>query len=90
MRRIETAIALCAIAFSINGALAEPLKLRVQYPVAPGYVTPMIPHVPSSVQPHYGKSYVVEPVFIQGSSQALTAFAAGELEIAGFTPQSLA
>ena len=95
MRRIKKAlvlryaIALSALALSTNG-WAEPLKLRVQYPVAPGYVTPMIPHVPASVQPHYGKSYVVEPVFIQGSSQALTAFAAGELEIAGFTPQSLA
>ena len=84
-----TAALVAAVALA-HAAQSEPLKLRVQYPVAPGYVTPMIPHVPKEVQPHYGKSYVVEPIFIQGSSQALTAFAAGELEIAGFTPQALA
>jgi NitT/TauT family transport system substrate-binding protein len=89
MLRIDV-IAFCAAALVALGADAEPLKLRVQYPVAPGYVTPMIPLVPKEVQPHYGVSYTVEPVFIQGSSQALTAFAAGELEIAGFTPQALA
>lgn len=87
---IRWIVAVFAAALVSVDATAEPLKLRVQYPVAPGYVTPMIPLVPKEVQPHYGDSYVVEPVFIQGSSQALTAFAAGELEIAGFTPQSLA
>ena len=69
---------------------AEPLKLRVQWPSAPGYVTPMIPFVPKEVYRHYGQSYTVEPIFIAGSSQALTAFAANELELPGFTPQALA
>jgi NitT/TauT family transport system substrate-binding protein len=78
-----------AVALFALGADAEPLKLRVQWPSSPGYMTPMIPFVPKGVFKHYGESYTVEPVFIQGSSQALTAFAANELELPGFTPQAL-
>jgi NitT/TauT family transport system substrate-binding protein len=69
---------------------AEPLKLRIQWPSFPGNVTPMIPEVPKEVQRHYGTTYTVEPVFMAGSSQALTALAANELDIATFTPQALA
>ena len=87
MQRISFAIATFAIALLATNAIAEPLKLRAQWPSSPGYMTPMIPFVPKGVFKHYGESYVVEPVFIQGSSQALTAFAANELELPGFTPQ---
>ena len=83
-------VATCVAALVAFGAQAEPLKLRIQWPSSPGYMTPMIPHVPKGVFKHYGESYTVEPVFIQGSSQALTAFAANELELPGFTPQALA
>jgi len=90
MRRISFAIAAVAGALLASGVGAEPLKLRAQWPSSPGYMTPMIPFMPKGVLRHYGESYTVEPVFIQGSSQALTAFAANELELPGFTPQALA
>jgi len=89
MKAFRIAALLAALVSGAATAQAEPLKLRVQWPVAPGYVTPMIPLVPKEVYRHYGQSYVVEPVFIAGSSQALTAFAANELELPGFTPQAL-
>jgi NitT/TauT family transport system substrate-binding protein len=87
------AIAVGAVAAAltlIGTANAEPLKLRIQWPSFPGNVTPMIPEVPKEVQRHYGTTYTVEPIFMAGSSQALTALAANELEIATFTPQALA
>jgi len=79
-----------AVAFVLHGASAEPLKLRVQWPTFPGQITPMIPEAPKELYKHYGQSYVVEPIFMPGSTQSLTALAANELEIAAFTPQSLA
>mgnify|MGYP001550757156 CR=1 FL=1 len=89
MPRISVFVAAVGVALVAFGASAEPLKLRIQWPSSPGYMTPMIPFVPKGVFRHYGESYTVEPVFIQGSSQALTAFAANELELPGFTPQAL-
>jgi len=71
-------------------AQAEPLKLRIQWPTFPGQITPMIPEAPKELYKHYGVSYTVEPIFMPGSTQSLTALAAGELELAAFTPQSLA
>jgi NitT/TauT family transport system substrate-binding protein len=83
-------LALCALAALAGAAAAEPVKLRIQWPSFPGHMTAMIPEAPKELYRHYGKSYTVEPVFMAGSSQSLTALAAGELELASFTPQSLA
>ena len=43
----------------------------------PGHFAPLIPTVPkynSNVYRHYGKSYVVEPVRLQGGGASLTAW----------------
>jgi NitT/TauT family transport system substrate-binding protein len=90
MNKWFAALVTAAVAFASQASDAEPLKLRIQWPSFPGHLTPMIPEVPKEVYRHYGKSYVVEPVSMPGSSQALTALAANELEIAAFTPQALA
>jgi NitT/TauT family transport system substrate-binding protein len=78
-----------ALAAAVSGASAEPMKLRISWAVAPAHLTPMIPLAPQGVYRHYGKSYVVEPVHIDGSGPALQALAAGEIEMGGLSAQAL-
>ena len=71
---------------------AEPLKIRLQYSNLPGQFGPLITGAPKykkDLYKHYGKSYVVEPIFMAGSGPALTALAAKEIDIAGLSPQTL-
>jgi NitT/TauT family transport system substrate-binding protein len=86
---LASAAVTAALAF---GAQAEPLKLRLHWAQSPGHWAPLTAKVADrlGVQPHYGKSYVVEPVFIAGAGPALQALAAGELEITGLSPQAFA
>ncbi len=76
-------------AVSAAGAQAEPVKIRLHWATTPGHWAPLIPLFPKSVETHYGKSYVVEPIFIAGSGPAMQALAAGELELAGLSPQAI-
>jgi NitT/TauT family transport system substrate-binding protein len=69
---------------------AEPLKIRVSWATAPSHITPLLPELPQEVYRHWGKSYVIEPVFIGGGGAMLTALAANEIEIAGQNYLSLA
>ena len=89
MRRLVSLMVAAAVAGVAGFASAEPLKLRIQYPSLPGHLTPMMQHAPAGLLRHYGKSYVVEAVFMQGSTPALQAMAANELEMASFTPSVL-
>jgi NitT/TauT family transport system substrate-binding protein len=89
MNKWFAAVAAAAVTFA-SQASAEPVKIRIQYPSFPGNIAPMIPEAPKEIYKHYGKSYVVEATFMAGSSQALTALAANEIDLASFTPQSLA
>jgi NitT/TauT family transport system substrate-binding protein len=82
------AIALTAALLSMP-ASTEPIKIRIAWATAPGHITPLIPKVPMNVYRHYGKSYVVEPVFIAGSGPSLQALAVGEIELGGLSPQSV-
>ena len=88
-RRLTLLLAAAAVGLA-GAAAAEPVKLRIQWPSVPGHVTPLMPNAPDGLLRHYGKSYTIEPVFIQGSTPAMQALAAGELEIATFTPSALA
>ena len=92
---------LIACAAALLGALAaglgsagsaEPLRIRLQYSNLPGQFGPLItvaPKYKKDLYKFYGKSYVVEPLFMAGSGPALTALAAKELDIAGLSPQTL-
>jgi NitT/TauT family transport system substrate-binding protein len=74
------------------GAQAEPLKIRADWSVAPGQFAPIIPTLPKyapDVYRHYGKSYVVEPIRLQGGGATLTALAANETDLSTLSPQSL-
>jgi ABC-type nitrate/sulfonate/bicarbonate transport system substrate-binding protein len=83
-------VALAAIAS--GAAQAEPLKIRMHWATAPGHWAPMIARVGTTpgVHVHYGKSYIIDPIFIAGSGPALQALAANELDVTGLSPQSIA
>jgi ABC-type nitrate/sulfonate/bicarbonate transport system substrate-binding protein len=49
----------------------------------------MIPLAPKELYRYYGKSYVVEPIFMAGAGPAITAFAAGEVHLAALNPHSI-
>jgi NitT/TauT family transport system substrate-binding protein len=71
-------------AHGLGAHAAEPLKIRLGWSVAPAQIVPMMFDRPG-VAKHQGKSYVMEPVRIPGSSVALNLLATGELEIAPMT-----
>jgi sulfonate transport system substrate-binding protein len=68
----------------VVGARAEPVKIRVGWVNVPGQITPIL-FEQSGLAKHLGKSYTLEPIRYPGSSVALTALAAGELELANLT-----
>jgi NitT/TauT family transport system substrate-binding protein len=82
-------VAAAAVIGALASAQADPLKIKLQYATGTQLV-PMIPLVPKEVYRHYGRSYVVEPVFMAGAGPALTAYAANEVHIATLNPQSIA
>lgn len=82
------ALGAVVLATNVATATAEPVKIRIQYASTSQFV-PLIPLVPKELYKHYGKSYVVEPVFMRGSGPALTALAAGEIDLAALAPQSI-
>ena len=77
-----------AAALVSGPAVAEPVNIRMAWATAPSHITPLIPKVPMEVYRHYGKTYVVEPIFIAGSGPSLQAVAAGEIELGGIGPQA--
>ena len=46
------AAALAAVTVSLT-ATAEPVKIRIQWSVAPAHITPLIPHAPKSIYKNY-------------------------------------
>lgn len=89
MRGVALAVAALAAVLAVP-AWAEPLKLRISWATTPSQITPMLSELPREVYRHWGKSYIVEPVFMAGSGTILPALSAGELEIAGYSYQSYA
>jgi NitT/TauT family transport system substrate-binding protein len=81
-------IALFCVALFAGTAGAEPLKIRIAYSSTTGQLTMLMTQVPRDLLRHWGKSYVVEPMFIQGSGPMLTAVAAKEADFANYSYQS--
>ncbi len=67
---------------------AEPVKIRLGYGVLPGVISPLL-FQKKDILKHYGKSYVVEPIYFRATSIALQAMAAGELDISYIAFSSL-
>ena len=82
-------LVLAALIALAGTAVAEPMKLRIQWTTTAVSVITVQTGAPASVKRHYGKSYVIEPIYMTGSSQALTALAADQIDIASLVPQTL-
>jgi sulfonate transport system substrate-binding protein len=80
---------LIAAAAGLTPAAAEPLKIRISWAAVPAHLTPLLPLAPKDVYRHHGKTYVIAATRFAGSGPALQALAAGELQIAGASPQTL-
>ncbi len=79
------------VAVALNAA-AAPEIIRIDWAVTPGQFAPLIPSVPQygpDVYRHYAKSYVVEPIRLQGGGATLSALAAGETDVSTLSPQTL-
>ena len=73
------------VAFGSTGASAEPYKIRMGYVQLPGHLGPILfqDFAPlRAVMKHYGKSYVVDPIRFRGTTPAIQAMAAKEIDIA--------
>ncbi len=77
MRRLA---ALIAVTLLGTGAAAEPLKIRVGWANTPATISPLL-FQKTDLMRHHGKSYVVEPVRFAGTTPALAALKAGNIEI---------
>ena len=87
--RFLAAVTACVFFSQASGA--EPVKLRIQWSATPGHPTPLMPLVPKyapELLQHYGKSYVVEPMFMGGGGAALTALGSGDVDLASINPQA--
>jgi sulfonate transport system substrate-binding protein len=89
---VVAAAAMLAASLIAGRARAEPVTIRVDWNVIPGQFGPLIPTVPkydANVYRHYGKSYVVEPLHLQGGGATLTALATGETDVSTLSPLTL-
>lgn len=76
-------IGFVATAAMASSAAADPLKIRQGYGNAPGAMAPIV-FEKQDLLKHYGKTYTVEFTRFGGASPQMTAFAAGELDMANF------
>jgi sulfonate transport system substrate-binding protein len=91
MRNVISVV--CLIAAALGGAApasrAEPVKIRISWVVVPGELTPIM-FAPPGVARHEGASYVVEHTHFAGGPLTVAAFAAGEVDMAGFGYSTIA
>jgi sulfonate transport system substrate-binding protein len=89
-RRLFSTFILIALAVA-GVAHAEPVKIRLGIVPAPASLVPVI-FGTSTIAKHAGQSYVLEPVYFQGSPVQITALQADQIDIAslGFSTFSVA
>jgi sulfonate transport system substrate-binding protein len=89
-RTVNLALASTVLAAGTSPArAADPVKIRIGWSTMPGHLIPVLYSKPEVLK-HIGKSYTVEPVLFRGSSPQITAMAAGEIDLAAFSPLVLA
>lgn len=81
--------ALCALAAEVTHA--DPVQIRVAWTAAPGELPALLPFK-KDVAKHWDKSYAYQDIHFQGTPQMITAFAAGEIDLApiGFSTLAIA
>jgi sulfonate transport system substrate-binding protein len=83
-----TVVAILTGAAGMAQAQQKPLELRIGWVQAPGHMAPVL-YQNKAILPHFGKSYVAEPVRFQGTTPQVQAMAIKELEIASASGTSL-
>ncbi|MBI5112265.1 MAG: ABC transporter substrate-binding protein [Rhodovulum sp.] len=83
-----TALALAAAVVPTGPARAAPVTIRLGYGEVPGDISPLL-FEKTEILRHYGRSYTVEPIYFQGTSVALQAMAARELDVSYIAFSSL-
>jgi sulfonate transport system substrate-binding protein len=76
-------LALALAAAIARPAVAEPVKIRVGWIVAPASLVPLLFLKPELAK-HLGKSYTFDPVHFASSTLQITAISQGEIDIASF------
>jgi sulfonate transport system substrate-binding protein len=91
MRAVLSIFGLVAAVLSSGVAQsnADPAKLRISWVLVPGELTPIM-LAPPGVAKHAGVSYVLEHTHFSGGPLSVTAFAAGDTDIAGFGYSTMA
>jgi NitT/TauT family transport system substrate-binding protein len=79
---------IAAAALAAGPALADPVKIRVSYVVAPSDWAPLLPEKPDLLH-HNGKSYQLEVVRVVGTPALVQAMANNEIEIGNHSYSSL-
>lgn len=91
MRNVVSLI--CLIAAVLGGPAtalrAEPVKIRLSWVVVPGELTPIM-FAPPGIARHEGVSYVVAHTHFAGGPLSVSAFAAGDTDMAGFGYSTIA
>ena len=84
----------------VGGVLAAPFvgparaqasvqEIKIGWATMPGHMIPVL-FSKHEILRHYGRSYTVTPINFRGSSPQITAMAAGQLDLAAFSPLVLA
>lgn len=76
-------LALAIVAAAALPAIAEPVKIRVGWIVAPASMVPLLFLAPGAAK-HLGKSYTFDPINFGSSNLQITAISQGEIDIAAF------
>jgi len=88
VRILKLALPFLAATFVAGTALAEPVKIRVSYVVAPSDGASLLLEKPELLK-HNGKSYALEVVRVNGTPALVQAMAANEIEIGNHSYSSL-
>lgn len=88
-REIAAGALLAPLVIASRAKAATPLDIRIGWATMPGHMIPVL-FQKREVLRHYGKSYTVTPVLFRGSSPQMTAMAAGEVDLAAYSPLTLA
>jgi ABC-type nitrate/sulfonate/bicarbonate transport system substrate-binding protein len=94
MRKASIAVicAVTVVVFGTEPAKTAPVEIRVDWTTTPAQLAPLIPSLPHyapDVYRHYGKSYVVDPLKLEGGGATLTALAVGDTDLSTLGPQAL-
>jgi sulfonate transport system substrate-binding protein len=91
MRKVLSVLCLmtAVLGGGVSASRAEPATIRISWVVVPGELTPIM-FAPPGLARHEGVSYVVEHTHFAGGPLSVAAFAAGEVDMAGFGYSTIA